>query len=43
LHFEDGSSADSEATGEQLMSRGLMVALPLPLSSELISLRETRV
>jgi hypothetical protein len=43
LHFEDGSSADSEATGEQLMSRGLMVALPLPLSSELISLREARV
>jgi alpha-galactosidase len=40
LHFEDGSSSDTELTGRQLMSTGLMVALPLPLSSELISLTE---
>jgi alpha-galactosidase len=40
LHFEDGSSPDTELTGRQLMSAGLMVALPLPLSSELISLAE---
>ncbi len=40
LHFEDGSSQDAEVTGERLMSSGLTVALPLPLSSELISLIE---
>ena len=38
LHFEDGSSPDAEVTGQRLMSSGLTVALPLPLSSELISL-----
>jgi hypothetical protein len=38
LHFEDGSSPDAEATGERLMSSGVTVSLPLPLSSELISL-----
>ncbi len=38
LHFEDGSSPDIELTGQRLMSSGLTVVLPLPLSSELISL-----
>jgi alpha-galactosidase len=40
LHFEDGSSPDAAVTGQHLMSSGLTVALPLPLSSELISLLE---
>jgi alpha-galactosidase len=38
LHFEDGSSPDTELTGQRLMSTGLAVLLPRPLSSELISL-----
>ena len=37
LHFEDGSSPDTELTGRSLMSTGLTVILKLPLSSELIS------
>ncbi len=37
LHFEDGSSPDTELTGRSLMSTGLTVVLPQPLSSELIS------
>jgi alpha-galactosidase len=38
LHFEDGSSPDTELTGRSLMSTGLTVVLPQPLSSELITL-----
>jgi Glycosyl hydrolase family 36 C-terminal domain len=38
LHFEDGTSPDTQLTGEHLMSRGLTIVLPQPLSSELISL-----
>jgi hypothetical protein len=38
LHFEDRTSPDTRLTGELLMSRGLTVILPQPLSSELISL-----
>ena len=38
LHFEDGTSPDTQLTGEQLMSSGLNVVLPQPLSSEIISL-----
>jgi hypothetical protein len=38
LHFEDGSSPDTERTGQRLMSSGVTVMLPLPLSSEIISL-----
>ncbi len=37
LHFEDGSSPDTQRTGRLLMSTGLTVVLPRPLSSELIS------
>jgi alpha-galactosidase len=37
LYFEDGSSPDIELTGRRLMSTGLTVVLPQPLSSELIS------
>jgi hypothetical protein len=36
LHFEDGSSPDQTASGQQLMSSGLRVILREPLSSELI-------
>jgi alpha-galactosidase len=38
LHFEDGSSPDTDLTGQRLMSGGVTVLLPLPLSSEMISL-----
>jgi alpha-galactosidase len=38
LHFEDGSSPDTQLTGRSLMSTGLTVVLPQPLSSELITL-----
>ncbi len=36
IHFEDGSSPDTIATGQQLMHEGLQVELPQPLTSELI-------
>lgn len=36
LHFQDGSAPDCEATGSELMSQGLAVRLPMPLSSELV-------
>jgi hypothetical protein len=38
LHFEDGTSPDTDLTGRRLMTTGLTVALPQPLSSELISI-----
>jgi alpha-galactosidase len=38
LHFEDGSSADSAVSGEELMKEGLRVNLSVPLSSELVFL-----
>lgn len=40
LHFQDGSSPDRSATGRQLMSEGVAVHLPHPLSSELIFIEE---
>ncbi|HEX7730753.1 MAG TPA: GH36 C-terminal domain-containing protein, partial [Terracidiphilus sp.] len=36
LHFQDGSSPDRTATGRELMQDGLKVALPMPLSSEIV-------
>jgi hypothetical protein len=36
LHFEDGSAADREATGRELMETGVVVHLTVPLSSELV-------
>ena len=41
LHFEDGSSPDRRATGQQLMRQGLRVSLPQPLTSELVFIIET--
>ena len=40
LHFEDGSSADREASGKSLIDSGLIVALTKPYSSELVFLEE---
>lgn len=40
LHFEDGSSPDVVVSGERLMRKGLTVALPRPLSSELVFLSQ---
>ena len=40
LHCEDASSPDAVVSGQQLMRDGLRVALPLPLSSELVFLWE---
>jgi hypothetical protein len=40
LHFEDGTSRDTTASGQQLMTSGLQVVLPEPLSSELIFISE---
>ncbi|HVT97157.1 MAG TPA: glycoside hydrolase family 36 protein [Acidobacteriaceae bacterium] len=40
IHFEDGSSQDTIASGRQLMEKGLTVDLPQPLTSELIFLSE---
>ncbi len=40
LHFEDRSSPDREATGDELMTTGLFVQLGQPLSSELVLLQE---
>lgn len=41
IHFEDGSSPDAVATGQQLMEQGLSVSLPEPLTSELVFLTES--
>ena len=38
LHFQDGSAPDREATGSELMGRGVAVRLLTPLSSELVFL-----
>ncbi len=40
LHFEDGSSADRDVSGSELMQSGLKVNLPAPLSSELVFFTE---
>jgi alpha-galactosidase len=40
LHFHDGSAPDRNATGNELMSHGLLVRLPNPLSSELVFLSD---
>jgi hypothetical protein len=39
LHFEDGTSPDATASGQQLMQAGLRVVLPEPLTSELVFFR----
>jgi alpha-galactosidase len=40
LHFEDGSSPDTELPGKELMSAGITVKLAQPLSSELIFVQQ---
>ena len=42
LQFQDRSAPDLNVTGSELLSRGLIVNLPVPLSSELIFLQETK-
>ncbi|WP_348264312.1 alpha-galactosidase [Telmatobacter sp. DSM 110680] len=41
VHFEDGTMPDRDVTGQELMSVGILVSLPQPLSSELAFLEET--
>jgi hypothetical protein len=41
LHYEDGTSPDAVAAGEQLTSLGLEVVLREPLSSELVWIEST--
>ncbi len=36
LHFSDHSAPDRTISGRELLDRGLTVALPLPVSSELV-------
>lgn len=36
LHYQDGSSSDAAISGRDLMTTGLHVALPAPLTSELV-------
>ncbi|HEX7914282.1 GH36 C-terminal domain-containing protein, partial [Rudaea sp.] len=38
LRFRDGSSADSVRSGRELMRDGLALTLPVPESSELVSI-----
>jgi hypothetical protein len=40
LHFEDGSAPDTQATGRELMTVGLKICLPTPLSSELVFIED---
>jgi hypothetical protein len=40
LHFQDGSAADRDVAGSELMQSGLKVDLPAALSSELVFLTE---
>jgi alpha-galactosidase len=40
LHFQDHSAPDRNVTGNELLSRGIKVNLPVPLSSDLIFLQE---
>jgi melibiase-like protein len=42
LHFQDHSAPDRNVSGSELLSRGVSVSLPVPLSSELIFLQETK-
>jgi hypothetical protein len=42
LHFEDGTSSDRTASGQELMTSGLRVVLRESLSSELIFMSSTR-
>ncbi len=42
LHYQDGSAADVSASGRELLEHGITVALPTPLSSELVFLDEAR-
>ena len=40
FHFEDGSAPVAQATGGELMTHGLKISLPNPLSSELVFISE---
>jgi alpha-galactosidase len=42
LHFEDGSAKDETVSGRELLEHGVTVALPSPLSSELVFVDELR-
>lgn len=42
LHFQDGTAADIKAGGKELMTSGVSVHLPQPLSSELVFIDESR-
>jgi alpha-galactosidase len=43
LHFSDHSEPDRTVSGRELVDRGLTVALPLPLSSELVFIDDSEV
>ena len=43
LHFSDHSEPDRTVSGRELLNRGLTVALPLPLSSELVFIDDSEV
>jgi alpha-galactosidase len=43
LHFSDHSAPDRTISGRELLDRGLTVALPLPLSSELVFIDDLEV
>jgi hypothetical protein len=43
LHFADHSAPDRTISGRELLDRGLTVALPLPLSSELVFIDDLEV
>ncbi len=43
LHFSDHSAPDQTISGRELLDRGLTVALPLPLSSELVFIDDLEV
>ena len=42
LHFQDHSAADRKLTASELLTRGITVELPAPLSSELIFFQESK-
>ena len=41
LHFQDASSADTSATGADLMRSGVTIELPMPDSSEIVLIEES--
>jgi hypothetical protein len=42
LHFEDGSSPNRSVTGTELLTKGLLLRLPIPNSSELVFVERMR-